>query len=457
MGGAEKETKRIADLLEVKALTGSSASKSFVLTKLSEAESMYFATNVSWSHSHIVLSANNEELTDGSTEVSSKSLPRRFSGDGGSALYRRGVADGSSASSLPEPNEYQLSLSDLIDAKPKAKILVISGCHRPDSPRILAENLMIMSECLLASGIDAVLLPLWPCSFQGSRLMMNAFYSSLLYGSRASRALAYAMQIVASNSKHSHPSNWAGYMLLGKDIVLKDRALDLARALRSMIQAPQDYLIAALKTLQAMIVTSLKHLSQGVTQTEPKIAHRSTIEAKVGAVNGWEELLSCNGFHFISQIKKDVQATIVFPEHDDSGLQKKTHRAIEALLGLPSPCLSSLSTLSKHPIIARPLLSAVKSGITALSSSPRPDTAIEIQLEKEIWAVDGCSSFFETLRFSPSPPSTVSSCVVLQAPAKRLEAKMLQFASTAILSVFGPEEYMELPPQKLTVFESELL
>jgi tetratricopeptide (TPR) repeat protein len=196
MGGAEKETKRIADLLEVKALTGSSASKSFVLTKLSEAESMYFATNVSWSHSHIVLSANNEELTDGGTEVSSKSLPRRFSGDGGSALYRRGVADGSSASSLPEPNEYQLSLSDLIDAKPKAKILVISGCHRPDSPRILAENLMIMSECLLASGIDAVLLPLWPCSFQGSRLMMNAFYSSLLYGSRASRALAYAMQVI---------------------------------------------------------------------------------------------------------------------------------------------------------------------------------------------------------------------------------------------------------------------
>jgi hypothetical protein len=42
-------------------------------------------------------------------------------------------------------------------------------------------------------------------------------------------------------------------MLLGKDIVLKDRALDLARALRSMIQAPQDYLIAALKTLQAMV------------------------------------------------------------------------------------------------------------------------------------------------------------------------------------------------------------
>ena len=29
-----------------------------------------------------------------------------------------------------------------------------------------------------------------------------------------------------------------------------------------------------------------------------------------------------------------MQSTIVFPEHDDSGLQKKTHRSIEALLGV---------------------------------------------------------------------------------------------------------------------------
>ena len=42
-------------------------------------------------------------------------------------------------------------------------------------------------------------------------------------------------------------------MLLGKDIILRDRAVDLARSLRSMLQAPQDYLIAGLKTLQAMV------------------------------------------------------------------------------------------------------------------------------------------------------------------------------------------------------------
>uniref|UniRef100_A0A1X7SXZ2 Uncharacterized protein n=1 Tax=Amphimedon queenslandica TaxID=400682 RepID=A0A1X7SXZ2_AMPQE len=46
---------------------------------------------------------------------------------------------------------------------------------------------------------------------------------------------------------------------------------------------------------------------------------------------------------------------------------------------------------------------------------------------------------------------------VLSAPAKKLESKLLQFASNAIIAVFGPEEHMEVPPQKLAVYESELL
>ena len=78
----------------------------------------------------------------------------------------------------------------------------------------------------------------------------------------------------------------------------------------------------------------MKHLSQGITQSEPKVANRNTIESKLGSVEGWEELLACNGFHFINSSKKEIPSTIVFPEHDDSGLQKKTHKAIEALLGM---------------------------------------------------------------------------------------------------------------------------
>ena len=60
-------------------------------------------------------------------------------------------------------------------------------------------------------------------------------------------------QVVHTSSKFGHPANWAGYMLMGKDIVLRDRSADLARSLRMMLQSPQDYLVATLKTLQAMV------------------------------------------------------------------------------------------------------------------------------------------------------------------------------------------------------------
>ena len=80
-------------------------------------------------------------------------------------------------------------------------------------------------------------------------------------------------------------------------------------------------------------MSSLKHLSHKDGVVEPKYTARQAVESKVGMVPGWEEVLSCTGFHFISQIKKDIPATIVFPDHDDSGLQKKCQRHLEALLG----------------------------------------------------------------------------------------------------------------------------
>ena len=101
----------------------------------------------------------------------------------------------------------------------------------------------------------------------------------------------------------------------------------------------------------------------------------------VSSVHGWEDLLSANGFHFIGQVKKDVPATIVFPEHDDSGLQRRTHKHIEALLGewvelggcrytntydagIPPNCLKALAALSKHPEAGWPLYSAVSTILT---------------------------------------------------------------------------------------------
>ena len=45
---------------------------------------------------------------------------------------------------------------------------------------------------------------------------------------------------------------------MGNDIVLRDRTADLAKSFQSMLQAPLDYLIAALRTLQSMVRTKIR-------------------------------------------------------------------------------------------------------------------------------------------------------------------------------------------------------
>ena len=60
-------------------------------------------------------------------------------------------------------------------------------------------------------------------------------------------------QVVHSSVKYGHPANWAGYLLMGNDIVLRDRTADLAKSFQSMLQAPLDYLLATLRTLQSMV------------------------------------------------------------------------------------------------------------------------------------------------------------------------------------------------------------
>lgn len=106
------------------------------------------------------------------------------------------------------------------------------------------------------------------------------------------------------------------------------------------------------------ISASVKRISQCDGVVEPKYSTRQAVERKVGVVPGWEELLTATGFHFIYQIKKDVPATIVYPEHDDSGIQRKCQKQLEALLNIPH-CLRALASLTKQPMVAKPLLTVV--------------------------------------------------------------------------------------------------
>ena len=165
----EKEAKLIADLLHSSALLYHSASKDRILKRLASAESVHLAANLSWSQCEVVLAPPDNQ---------------------------QGVGEETGDGAMPDPSQYVLTASEIMESRMCAKLVVVSAAHRSDSPRVPGKGLMCMAQLLLAAGAECVLLPLWPSSFQASRLMMNAFYNSLIYGSKASRALRYAMQVV---------------------------------------------------------------------------------------------------------------------------------------------------------------------------------------------------------------------------------------------------------------------
>ena len=171
--GAEKEAKLIAGLLHSSALLYHSASKNRILKRLASTESVHLAANLSWSRCEVVLAPPDNQQGVGEEETVVR-------GDG----------------AMPDPSQYVLTASEIMESRMCAKLVVVSAAHRSDSPRVPGKGLMCMAQLLLAAGAECVLLPLWPSSFQASRLMMKAFYSSLIYGSKASRALRYAMQVV---------------------------------------------------------------------------------------------------------------------------------------------------------------------------------------------------------------------------------------------------------------------
>lgn len=68
-----------------------------------------------------------------------------------------------------------------------------------------------------------MLFSLWPVPPEASKLFMKNFYTALLQGYSATKALADAMKKVQGTKQFSHPSNWASWVLVGNDVKLSSK------------------------------------------------------------------------------------------------------------------------------------------------------------------------------------------------------------------------------------------
>lgn len=262
---AEQEANMVADLLQTQALIGNQATKENVLTQIQEAECVHIATHVSWKLSSLVLTP---------AEVLEQHQSKR--------LYTEDEEEHSEVSittELPPLSEFLLSAADVASLRLNARLVVISSTHLKDYQNwATSDGLVALVRALLAAGCQAVLISLWPIPDTATKILLRAFYSALLQGTRAARALAEAMQTVQHTKHFAHPANWAGFLLIGANVRLSNKVAMMGQALCELLKTPEKCRDALRVTLH-LVEKSLQRIHRG--QKNAMYTTQKSIENKV--------------------------------------------------------------------------------------------------------------------------------------------------------------------------------
>ncbi|KAG5840246.1 hypothetical protein ANANG_G00186780 [Anguilla anguilla] len=224
MPSAQEEALMVSELLGCPALAGAAATKERVMGALTQAECAHFATHISWKLAAL---------------------------------------------------EFLLTAADILDLRLPVKLVVL-GSYQESNSKVTADGVVGLTRAFLAAGAQCVLVSLWPVPVAASKVFVHAFYSALLSGTKASAALADAMKTVQSSKQFSHPSNWAGFMLIGSDVKLNSPSSLIGQALAEILQYPEKAR-DALRVLLHLVEKSLQRIQGGsVTPcTRPSRAWRT--------------------------------------------------------------------------------------------------------------------------------------------------------------------------------------
>lgn len=180
---------------------------------------------------------------------------------------------------LPPLSEFLLSAADVASLRLNARLVVISSSHTKDHQNwATSDGLVALVRALLAAGVQAVLISLWPVPDTATKILLRAFYSALLQGTRAARALAEAMQTVQHTKHFAHPANWAGFLLIGCNVRLSNKVALMGQALCELLKTPEKCRDALRVTLH-LVEKSLQRIHRG--QKNAMYTTQKSIENKV--------------------------------------------------------------------------------------------------------------------------------------------------------------------------------
>ncbi|XP_056137613.1 tetratricopeptide repeat protein 28 isoform X3 [Lampris incognitus] len=469
MPSAEEEALMVAELLGCQPLAGSSATKERVMSALTQAECAHFATHISWKLAALVLTPNPEGVPGGAgASVGVGTVGRGAGGSrrGSSGRGRKGSfgssytipeslhmqddsSDVESICDSPPLQEFLLTAADILDLRLPVKLVVL-GSYQESSSKVTADGVVGLTRAFLAAGAQCVLVSLWPVPVAASKVFVHAFYTALLNGTKASAALADAMKTVQSSKQYSHPSNWAGYMLIGNDVKLNSPSSLIGQALAEILQYP-DRARDALRVLLHLVEKSLQRIQNG--QRNSMYTSQQSVENKVGGVPGWQALLTAVGFR-LDSAGTGIPAAVFFPTADPGDRLQQCSTTLQSLLGLPPPALQALCKLITASEAGEQLINRLHQVLVQLQTGEKEQDfsllPIQVSISVQLWRLPGCHEFLAALGFDLCE---VGQEEVVLKTGKLANRRTLHFALQSLLALFDSTEL----PKRLSLDSSSSL
>ena len=180
---AKEEVEMIGKILKSEPLIGKEATKAKVLSRLDSVSLVHIAAHGSAKTGEIVLSPN------------------------------------PTSSKRPKEADFLLKMKDVLNAKLRAKLVVLSCCHSGRGD-IKAEGVVGIARAFLGAGARSVLVSLWAIDDKATLGFMRYFYKHLMDGNCASKSVNQAMKCMRESDDFNDVRYWAPFILIGDDVTM---------------------------------------------------------------------------------------------------------------------------------------------------------------------------------------------------------------------------------------------
>ena len=176
---AKEEVKMIGAILNSRPLTGKSATKAAVLSRINSVALVHIAAHGLPGTGEIILSPD----------------------------------------PASKPGDFLLTMKDILDSNLRARLVVLSCCHTGRG-EVKAEGVVGIARAFLGAGARSVVVTLWAIDDKATKEFMKHFYKHLSEGQCVSKCLHQARKHLRESHDFNDVGCWAPFVLIGDDVTI---------------------------------------------------------------------------------------------------------------------------------------------------------------------------------------------------------------------------------------------